>query len=91
MKTEEELSEVPLSGKTFHMRHGVGETKSKKIVGVSQKFFKAFRYKRARTPLRELRLEKGDEEIRTTKAANFCCATQRYARARERVVFLGGT
>ena len=86
MKTEEELSEVPLSGKTFHMRHGVGETKSKKIVGVFLKSFsKRFDNKRALiTPLRELRLEKGDEEIRTTKAANFCCATQRYARARER-------
>ena len=90
VKTEEELSEVPLSGKTFHMRHGVGE----KNCGCFSKVFQSVSiYKRALTPLRELRLEKGDAEIRTTKALQTSAAllSDTRARERERVVFLGGT
>ena len=80
-KTEEELSSESLfREKLFTCDMGW----AKKFVGVSRVFQSVSIYKRARTPLRELRLEKGDEEIRTTKALQTSAVLLSETREKER-------
>jgi hypothetical protein len=82
-KTEEELSSKSLfREKLFACDMGW----AKKIVGVSQTFFKAFRYIKehallsARATCRERRRRHPNDK----SSANFCCATARDARERKR-------